>query len=406
MPTINGVNNSYANLVPYLLREFKIKFREQINLAQTILIDGVGMAAAKNEVIHVNTAEDLLVTDVAPSLTIPDAQEQEFYDTKIKLAYWKEARTKFKERELSIQGVRDDLIPPAMEKSAQALADWLNQLVISELKKTPNIVTTTATVISSYADIVALNKKLSLRAPTSDRVMVFGRESEANILMQPQFLTVDYHAKSKTIMNGVIGNRLGFDFLPVNTQNNLMVSEIAGDITFTVGNFPANRDVAVVANTVGVADGKTYNPGNILEVIEIDAQDVTSKPLDSRLLVVSEGGTVASDVASIYIRAGADFTDLSNGITIKCKMIKVVDEGFAYQKQAMTLVSRPSIPLGFREGSGSVHDKGTSLNYSLMTERAHRLFFMSLDLLCGIQMTDPEFASRHVQYDPADQYVT
>lgn len=410
LQVISGISNEYKSVIPYLLRAFSRAFRHEVNLLDTVLMDSKGIQAAKGEVVKSNFPERLQVTPVIPSNVIPTAQKQEWYQNDVRLTNWDHVRTEYTDREIAGAGVKNDVIPNIIKNSTEALADHLNQHLISELKLTPNIVTTTGTVISTYSDVVKLNKKLSMNAPTGSRVMLFGRETEAELLLQPQFLERDFYADEKTIKRGVIGTRLGYDFMPVNTENNEMISEIAGDILFTTTAIKPNRDVSAVATTVA-ADGKIFYGGNILEIVEVDGVDVTAEPLDSRLGIVSSyydaetgDNVVAGGTAALNFRFGNDFKYLAGG-TFKAKMLNVLDEGFAYQKTCVTVVNRAADPLGFRSDSATIHDKGNSLTTTMLIERAHRITYLSTDILFGMRMTSPASAVRHVKIDPVTPHV-
>lgn len=400
MAIINGVATNHEQLLPPLLSGFSLMWKYQVNLLNTIVVDSNAMRGVRGETIQTNYAEDLTVTDVEPSLTLPTGERPQYYDVTIELQHWKKVRFELPDREIA-DGIGRTIIPQTIKTAASNMADHINQAILRELKSTGNVITTTGTPISSYSDVVSMNKLLSMRAPLPNRMMVFGRESEANLLVLPQFLEDNFHAQKDTIINGVIGRKLGFDFMPVNTNNNDLVSDVAGDITFTVGEFKPNRDTTVVAT----AGSGTFNVGNILVAQSIDGVDVTSQPLDKRMITVSKGDTITGGSATINVRAGHDFMDYTSGVTIIAKMLKVQDEGLAYQKNACVIVMRPSETLGFSEGRGTVFDKGNNISYTLEKERAHKITLFTLDMLFGIHTVKPDFVVRHVKYDAADQYV-
>lgn len=401
MPTINGFSTTHENLIPPLMTGFSRAWKHQVNLLNTITNDTNAMKGIRGEMIKTSYAEDLTVTDVEPSLTLPAGERPQYYDVTVELQHWKKVRFELPDRELA-DGIGRTIIPQTIRTAASNMADHLNQQILAEIKSTGNVITTTGTPVSSYADVVQINKLLSMRAPVPNRMMVFGRESEANLLILPQFLESSYHAPENTIMNGVIGRKLGFDFMPVNTHNNELVNGIAGEITFTVGDFKANRDSTVVASTTGSG---SFNVGNILVVQSINGTDVTGESLDKRMLTVSKGGAVAGGTATINVRGGHDFIDYTSGATIVTKMLKIQDEGFAYQKNACILVNRPSETLGFTDSRGTVYDRGNNITYTLEKERAHKITLFTLDMLFGVHTVKPDFAVRHVKYDPADTYV-
>jgi hypothetical protein len=401
MPVINGLSTNHENLIPPMLTGFSRAWKYQVNLLNTIVSDVGAMRGVKGETIKTNYAEDLSVTDVEPSLTLPAGERPQYYDVTIELQHWKKVRFELPDREIA-DGIGRTIIPQTIQTAASNMADHMNQAILSEIKSTGNVITTTGTPVSSYADVVAMNKLLSMRAPVPNRMMVFGRDSEANLLVLPQFLEDNFHAPAGTIMNGVIGRKLGFDFMPVNTNNNDLVSEVSGDVTFTVGEFKPNRDSTVVATTAGTG---TFNVGNILVAQSINGTDVTTQPIDKRILTVSKSGLVAGGSATINVRAGHDFIEYTNGATIVAKLLKIQDEGFAYQKNACVLVMRPSETLGFADGRGTVYDKGNNISYTLEKERAHKITLFTLDMLYGIHTVKPDFAVRHVKFDAADQYV-
>lgn len=409
MPVINGVSTTHDNLIPPLLKGFNTAWRYQTPLHKTIALDVSGMKGVRGEVIKANFSEDLHVQDVTPSAALPPGEDQQWYDKEVTLSEWKEVRFKFNDRVIA-DGTGTMAIQTAIRSAASALAKHLNDDILNELRVTGNILLTNNTPISSYADIIAFNKIMSMRTPTHDRILIFGRNAEAQLLSQPQFLEQNLHANAANIVQGVIGRRLGFDFMPMDVPTNTLKQEVPDTITLTgITTIKANRDTNCVAQFTTVPGaGKFLYPGNILEVIELNGTNIEAvAPQDQRLLTVAK--KVEGNAASVPLefRVGHDFAGnlLSNITSLTVKMIKIVDEGLGYSREAVSMVMRPSETLGFASSRASIYDQGNQIAMTLERQRGHKITFFNSDILYGMSHLMPGYSARQVQIDPANMYV-
>jgi hypothetical protein len=239
-------------------------------------------------------------------------------------------------------------------------------------------------------------------------VLLFGREAEAALLAQPHFLEANYHAPSNNITNGVIGQRLGFSFMPMDVSTTNMPQEVTDFIEITgVPLLKANRDaIAVATPLVAQGTNKFFHPGNVLEVIELDGINVQNVPFERRILTVSKKIAVDSGPVQLEFRVGHDLGALNVPIaSLKVKMLKVIDEGFAYTKQAVSMVMRPSETLGFSDSRASVYDEGNQIAMTIERQRGHKITFFNSDILYGLAHVLPEYSVRQVRIDPLNQYV-
>jgi hypothetical protein len=407
MPVINGVSTTHENLIPALLLGFKKAWRYQTPLHKTINLEVDKMRGVQGEVLQVNFAEDFTVQDVAPSAALPPGERQQWYQKEIKLQHWKEVRFQLMDRHIA-DGFGSTGISTAITSAATSLARHLNNDIIDNLRLTGNVLVTNDIPISSYTDVINLNKAMSMRTPATDRVVLFGREAEAALLAQPHFLEANYHAPGANITQGVIGQRLGFNFMPMDVSTSNMKQEVVDFIDITgIPLLKANRDSIAVATPV-VAQGanKFFHPGNVLEVVEMDGIDVRNVPIERRILTVSKKVAVDSGPVQLEFRVGHELGALNVPIaSLKVRMLRVLDEGFAYTKQAVSMVMRPSETLGFADNRASVYDEGNQIAMTIERQRGHKITFFNSDILYGLAHVLPEYSVRQVRVDPVNQYV-
>ena len=409
MPVISSLSDTHDKLIPPLLRGFRDAWRYQTPLNQTITTDVNGMKGVRGEVVLTDFPEGLNVQDVVPSSTLPAGEDHKWYQKEITLSEWKEVRFKFNDRVIA-DGTGSMAIQAAIKSAATALANYLNGKILDELRVTGNILTTTNTPISSYSDVIAINKKLSMRTPTKDRILIFGRDSEALLLAQPQFLELNYQAKPSNITHGVIGQRLGFDFMPIDIPTNTMVQEIPGVFELTgVSLMRSNRDSTCIAQLAAALPNKSFHKGNVIEIFEVDGTDITTLlPLEQRIVTVSKDADANQVNVPLEFRVGHDFAgdNFTTFTSLSARMLKVLDEGIGYTREAVTMVMRPSETLGFSSGRASVYDKSSQIAMTLERERGHKLTFFNVDILFGLAHLQPSYSARQVQIDPANMYVT
>jgi Leucine-rich repeat (LRR) protein len=408
MPVINGVSTTHENLIPALLLGFKKAWRYQTPLHKTINLEVDKMRGVQGEVLQVNFAEDFTVQDVAPSAALPPGERQQWYQKEIKLQHWKEVRFQLMDRHIA-DGFGSTGISTAISSAATSLARHLNNDIIDNLRLTGNVLVTSNTPVSSYNDVINLNKAMSMRTPTTDRVVLFGREAEAALLAQPHFLEANYHAPGANITQGVIGQRLGFNFMPMDVSTTNMTQEVVDVIKLTgVPILKANRDaIAVATSSVPQVPNTFFHPGNVLEVISIDGNNIQTLPIEQRILTVTKKVDMSNNTPTqMEFRVGHDFTLLNGPISnLKVRMLKVIDEGFAYTKQAVSMVMRPSETLGFSDNRASVYDEGNQIAMTIERQRGHKITFFNSDILYGLAHVLPEYSVRQIRVDPVNTYV-
>jgi len=401
MATFHG---NYASVIPHLLKGFSKAYQQRVNLLATVNNDAGSMRAAKGELIKVNYAEPLSVTPVTPSLSTPPGETPLFYDKAIQLQHWDHVRFQLDDRVVAGKGGIVDQIPSAISQAADALSDTLNDRIVAELKNTGNVLLTTNAPLSTYQDIVDANKALSFKAPSTGRLAVFGRETEAIILTQPQFLTRDFQAESKTIKKGVIGQRLGYDFMPINVSRGVDHSvRVDGVVTSAVPAIKEGRDYAITVSAAPTG-GKEFHVGDILLVEKFNGA-ATAGNDNTLTLVVSQGATLSGGTAQIEVRGGGAFQYLGVSGTFEARVLKIQDEAFIYNQTALTFVSRPAAPLGFTSTSGTVFDSGANISYTMEVERAHKITLYDISILYGLRTMIPEFSVRSVKIDLADKFI-
>lgn len=405
MAVINGVSANHDALLPGMLKGFRNAWIDQSNLLSTITNQSSDLVGIRGESVSVNIAEGFNVEDVMPSVNLTGGEQQKFYNVKVSLDYWKQVKFERNDRtHADITG--PEVMRTAVIEASRALANYMNNSIMQELKVTGNVITTTGTPLSTYNDVIAFNKLMSMRVPKHDRILIFGRESEAKLLAQPNFLEVNYHANSSTIVKGIIGERLGFQFLPMNVETAAVGEEIGGDITLALSSAViTNRDIPVIATTA--TSSANFYKGNILVITEVDGTPVdASIPLDKKLLVVAKDAEVTSTTTPISIRGGHELIDLTGATSVTVKMLKTIDEALGYQKSACVVVTRPSETLGFKQGRVSMYDD-TKANLAVTLERTrgNKITLYGFDILYGVHTVHPERAARQVSYDVADMYV-
>jgi len=350
--------------------------------------------AAKGTVIDSLFIQEMTVTDVVPSETQPNYQQPEVINERVTLDNWKNVKFKYDVDTMDRPILEGTFMDRSIFTATITMMDYITGGISNALRLTPNLLIKTSTPITSYSDVVSLNRLITSDAPSAFRAVFFGRDSEAALFNETKIMGVGVNNSSSSSQSGEFTEILGYQMIPYEDNNSIVTKTknyISGDIAFTLpANLNAYQEYEVVATVASANDTKSFHPGNVLIDQSQADKDKTS------CLTVHKVSVVSSTTATITISVGAEFHSFTGG-SVTCKMLNVMDDAFAYQKFGIGLASRPSSNVGLTRKSMHFDDQINQLAYGLTTFDGYYTNLLSLDFLYGVKILLHKHVARAVK---------
>ena len=205
--------NILDDLFPKILSQALTTLRQNVIMSRLVNADYSANAAARGDTINVPVPTAIAARDVIPANVAPDPDDLTVNTVPIPLNNWREASfylTDKDQREI-MEGVRNMQV----EEAAKAIANEIDRSLLNLYKYsylftgTPGTTPFQTSTVEAQEARKLLNK---IACPPQDRRMVLGVEADSAASGLPQFQSVDRSGTNITIVEGMIGRKLGFDF--------------------------------------------------------------------------------------------------------------------------------------------------------------------------------------------------
>ena len=229
-------SNTLTDLMPRSVARGLLRFREQAILPRLVNSSLSAEAARHGDAIRVPISQPVTASDVTPAAQSRQAPATTTEIVSVPLDNWKSAAFFLTDAEMMQIEAESGFIPLQMSEAITALANAVNESILSEVERTTTIIgaagevpfqnTATPTEVWHGANAAVTARKLLnlAAAPKSGRFAVIDYEMEANALGLPQFHEAQRAGSAAVPMEGEIGRKFGIDWfssdlLPRNKAN-------------------------------------------------------------------------------------------------------------------------------------------------------------------------------------------
>ncbi len=372
--------NDYSAIMPKILAQALITLRGQTVMPLAVNTDFGTEVKKKGETISMQIPSAATATDVVPSVTAPANADVTAATADIKLDNWKKSDFFLTDKELG--EIDKGVVNMNIGEAAKALAEALNASVLSKYTGIYGYVGVAAQTPfgSDYSEATAARKILNLqRSPNSPRRMILDPDAEEAAINLKEFADAGFTNRDGTIIEGVIGRKLGFDWfydqqIPTHTAGTLLANPLVNG-TPAVGAKTMNIDKATLTGTVVVGDIFTIAG-------------------DTQTYVVTAAATASGNaIAGLAFSPGLVEAPADDAV-ITFKADHVVN--IAFHRDAFGLAVRPlEAPAnGLGQLILTAIDPVTRLPLRLTVSRENYQTRWALDILWGTDLVRPELATR------------
>lgn len=379
-------NNILTSLVPTIFAQGLKSLRTNCVMPSMVNSDFSNEVAQKGDTIQIPVPSAMTVSDVVPGPVAPVTQAATPTTAKIPLSNWKESAFTLTEKELA--QIVGGYVPKQLTSAVEALASAINASIFTLHTGIYGYVGTAGTTpfLTDLTASTSARKVLGIqRAPTQNRRIVLNPDAEANALGLPQFTNAFAAADSGIIHEGVIGRKLGFDWMmdqqvPTHTSGTITTGLVAKAATAV----PAGT-FTFLATTAASTGACALNVGDIVNFAG-DSQTYS-------LQLAAVQPTAATDVSLTILPAKV--VPLVGGEAITVKPTHVAN--LAFHRDAFGFASRPmgnTSLTGNKDESFQVADPVSGLSMRLTYREEFHQTRLAFDVLWGVGVVRPELAVR------------
>lgn len=285
-----------------------------------------------------------------------------------------------KEYALSISDFRTQLLDPAME----AIAQKVDQLLLSLYVDVYNTVGTAGTTPSTVADITVTGRTLDIaKVPLGGRTLAIDPYAKDKFLQIPSFFEADKVGDDgSALRTASLGKKFGLDTVLANN----IAAHSNGTVAHT-GSFAVNGAVSAGATTVNI-DATTltgvWENGSVFTVAGVTGSFV----------VTADATAAANTLTAVAFQPAAPVGGFPDNALITRVANHTPNLGF--HSTAFAFVTRPlEIPMGVGAGQAEiVNYGGLGLRLVADYDSSAKKDIISIDLLCGVKTLDAARAVR------------
>lgn len=373
------MTNALAAVATPLLAQGLVALRSMNVMPRLVNSDYQGAAQEKNSVINVPIPSAVAAVAVVPGAVPPASADSAPTSVPITLDQWFEAPFYITDQEA--MNVVNGFIPMQATEAVKALANNVNAYILSMYKGSYSMAGTPGTTPFATDTTAAsgarklLNKQL---APTGDRRIVLDMDAEGNAITLPMFQQAQMSGNTATLVEGVIGRKIGFDWyadqqVPTHTSTPL-----------TGGAATVNGAYAAGAKVVSIAKATNTSP--------LVRGDIISFAGDLQTYVVTADTTLAVGNTNVPIYPGLAVAK-AGGETMSLRASHVVN--LAFHRDAIAFATRPLQEVNHPAViSVSQTDPMSGIALRLEISRQHKQTRYSFDILYGGNVIRPELIAR------------
>ncbi len=370
--------NILDSVMPKILSGALQSLRQNCIMARLVNGDYSQAAAAKGDTINVPIPTLIAARDVIPGNVAPDPDDLTINTAPIPLNNWMEAPFYLTDKDQV--DIMDGVIPMQVAEAGKSIANAIDLSILNMYKKSWLITGVPGTTPFGTNTVEAQNARKLLNkiaCPPQDRRMVLDVDADANASGLPQFQSADRAGSTLTIVEGMIGRKLGFDWY----YDQLMPGHYPTR--------PAGAPTGYLVNQAGHAVGDTEvtldtGTGDVVE------GDVFTVAGDDQTYVVS---SVSGTTISYQPEAVTAFADNAAVTVVGDHAVNL-----AFHRDSIGLAVRSlqesELELALGGRSLVLIDPVSQIPLRLEVVREHKRVRWSIDCLWGVGAVRPDCMAR------------
>jgi hypothetical protein len=295
-----------------------------------------------------------------------------------------------KEMALSIDDFSSNLMKPAMAAMAQQIDDYILSKYI-EIGGMAEIAAA-GTGISTLAHIAAIVQRLNeQKAPMQGRSLVVSPSVMTQLFAVSEFAKSNERGDNGTALREAsLGRFMGMDVYMDQNIN-----------THTTGTQRADRTLAVHADSTAVAKGATSfaidgSSSGSTTILKGDVVRVTHPSGKNYDYVVTDTSVTGQNSKATLNISPPLYEAIDENDVVELPLsVTTSDQNIAFTENAIALAMVPlDVPMGPGTDSSVVSHNGYSMRASITYNHAKKIDEVSLDVLVGAKVVQPEMAVR------------
>lgn len=380
-------SNSLTDLMPRIVARGLLRFREQAILPRLVNSSLSAEAARHGDAIRVPVSQPVTASDVTPAASARQAPATATEIVSVPLDNWKSASFFLTDAEMMQIEAETNFIPLQMSEAITALANAVNESILSEVERTSTVIGRAGEVpfqnVASPSKVwhganaaVTARKLLNLAAaPKTGRFAVIDYEMEANALGLPQFHDAQRAGSASVPMEGEIGRKYGIDWFSSDLlpRNKKRIATVG--VQATVNQRATRAELKLAHADIRIGDVVVVGSG----------QDATEHQVTATGSAASGARTTVTVTPAFGARIAT-----SDEVMVK-RPFRV---GVAMHRDAVALAMRPLAAAGLESGANgqimSVSDPETGLSLRLEVTRQYKQTMWEFDILWGAKLVRPD----------------
>lgn len=336
---------------------------------------GAAGGYAKGDTVNIRTSTDLQTNEFTGTGPIT-AQEVNQSKTPLTIEKHFDVSVEItaRERALNLDGVRNEIIMPAMSSMAQKIDTYL----LSKITNSQGLYTS-ATLLENAGDIAQANKTAILQQISKvGRIGLVNEDLEATLLGTDVFSKFDHRGQPgvTALQEASMGRLLGTDWY--SSVNMPTATQTTGNGATTLDNTSPTSNVQGATTLVVDSTTGTFNAGDKINIAGA-----------KRAFTVAS--TVAATATSIPIveQINENLGSLDGAAVTVIEPGQTVDyQGVFFNQGAYSFASPPLDPAN-SELSAALSANGMSIRVTEAYDIQTKKTFWSFDMLIGAKATDP-----------------
>lgn len=373
------MSNVLTQVATPLLAQGLVALRSMNVMPRLVNSDYQGAAQEKNSVINVPVPSAIAAQQVVPGATPPVTADTAPTSVPITLDQWYEAPFYITDQEA--MNVMNGYVPMQATEAIKSIANNVNAYILNlgtsffSMSGTPGTTPFASDTTAASVARKLLNKQL---APTGDRRIVLDMDSEGNAIILPMFQQAQMAGNNTTLVEGVIGRKVGFDWYADQQVPTFVSTPLTGG--------------ALTANGVNNAGTKLVSLAKATNASPLVKGDIISFAGSAQTYVVTSAVTLSVGNTNVSIYPGLVLAT-AGGETVTLKASHVLN--LAFHRDAIAFATRPLQEVSHPAViSVSQVDPVSGLSLRLEITRQHKQTRYSFDILYGGACVRPELGTR------------
>jgi len=380
-----SLSNTLTPLIPKILARTLAVLRNQCTMPRLVFRGYEKEAKKKGNVVTIPLSASQTVGDVTPAVYGPSSGNKTISSVSLTLNKWRNTYFGLTDQEMTHIAADKDFIPGQMAESVAALADDVNEYLLSlyvGIYGYSGTAGTTPFQTNARALTGARNALNAQKCPNFDRACVLDNDAAEEVLNLSSFADASKTGENKVKIEGQMGRKYGFNLY----EDNAVSSHTAG----TDGGAATINSATV--EPVGETTIKLKAVGGTLALLEGDIITIAG---DTQTYVVDDDVTITSgNTGDCVIAPGLKVaTSGDEAITIKSTHVC----NLAFNRMAFAFASAPTANATLRNAGAqisSMADPQTGLVIEAEIIRQYKQVVFDVSMLYGAVLLQAARAAR------------